>query len=43
MSRWKFLFHNVVIHPLCGVLWASGVTSLAELADRLHEGTGEPL
>lgn len=31
--RIDYLFHNVIIHPICGVLWFVGLTSLA---DRLH-------
>jgi hypothetical protein len=30
------LFHNAIIHPICGVLWWVGATSLA---DWLHEVT----
>lgn len=28
-----FAFHNIVIHPVCGVLWLIGAN---RLADRLH-------
>jgi hypothetical protein len=36
MTALRFAFHNIVIHPICGVLWFLGA---ARLADRLH---GEP-
>lgn len=33
-----WLFHNTVVHPVCGVLWALGAT---RLADWLHSMTYE--
>ncbi len=35
----RWLFHNVVVHPACGVLWFVGAT---KLGDRLHESLGGP-
>ncbi len=32
----RWLFHNVVAHPVCGALWFAGVT---RLADAIHEAT----
>ncbi len=33
MTALRFAFHNIVIHPICGVLWLIGATTLA---DRIH-------
>ena len=36
-ARVFFLFHNLVIHPLCGVLWFAGIG--VTLADQIHNAT----
>lgn len=33
MTALRFAFHNIVIHPICGVLWLFGATTLA---DHIH-------
>lgn len=33
IDRLSFAFHNIIVHPICGVLWLVG---LNKWADRLH-------
>lgn len=33
-QRWRFLYHNLIVHPICGVLWFTGVG--VSFADRWH-------
>lgn len=34
----RFLFHNIVVHPVCGWCWLFGIAT--EWADRIHDATG---
>lgn len=36
MEKLKFLLHNTIIHPICGVMWFFG---LEKLPDWLHKNT----
>lgn len=33
MTRFTFAFHNIVVHPVCGLLWLIGAQ---RLGDWLH-------
>ncbi len=34
---WRWLFHNVVVHRVCGWMWFLGIAP--DVADRLHDAT----
>ena len=34
-TRLRFLYHNAVVHPICGVLWFTGIAT--SFADRWHD------
>lgn len=44
MTALRFAFHNIVIHPICGVLWLVGATRLADWlhGDRAMLSTSPP-
>jgi hypothetical protein len=33
MRRFKFLYHNIIIHPLSGIAWFLG---FEKLGDKIH-------
>jgi len=36
-TRLRFLYHNAVVHPCCGLLWFFGIAT--DFADRWHAGS----